>query len=173
MDYDAATDVPQTTADLLTLIEAGWQTFDQAVNRLSTTQLTQIYDVNGWSVKDHIAHVRAWEQSLLALLEGRDRNAAVGLGPADDRDIDATNALIQQQSRQQSLDEVQYALRQSHAQVVAAVERLSDADLFKPYSAYQPNATDVTDPVIGWIIGNTYEHYAEHTAWIEVLVQSA
>ena len=173
MDSDIEMNVPQTTADLLTLIDAGWQTFEQAVNRLSTEQLTQIHDQNGWSVKDHLAHVRAWEQSLLALLEGRDRNVAIGVDSAANLDIEAINALIQQQSQQQPLEEVLLTLRQSHAQVVAAVERLSDADLFKPYSAYQPTVPERSEPVIGWIIGNTYEHYAEHTEWIKALVQEA
>src|SRR5690349_18642303 len=124
MDDDAEMNVPQTTANLLTLIDAGWQTLEQAVNRMSREQLTQLHDQNGWSAKDHLAHVRAWEQSLLALLEGRDRNAALGIDSANNLDTEAKNDLIQQRSQQQPLEEVLLNLRQSHAQVVAAVERL-------------------------------------------------
>jgi hypothetical protein len=29
------------------------------------------------------------------------------------------------------------------------------------------------NPVIGWIIGNTYEHYHEHSSWIENIVVQA
>jgi hypothetical protein len=31
-------------------------------------------------VKDHLAHLAAWNLSLVALLEGRDREAALGVG---------------------------------------------------------------------------------------------
>jgi hypothetical protein len=27
------------------------------------------------------------------------------------------------------------------------------------------------EPVIGWIIGNTFEHYAEHQDWIEKMIE--
>jgi hypothetical protein len=160
---------PQTTAELLARIDESWRAFDQAVGHLSPEQRIQLRDRNGWSVKDHLAHVWAWEQSLLALLEGRDRNAAIGVPSGDDQDIDAINELIRQQRQPMSLAAVQQALHESHAAVVAAIARLSDADLFKPYAAYQPTAPEIVDPVIGWIISNTYEHYVEHTAWIQAL----
>ena len=49
---------------------------------------------------------------------------------------------------------------------------LSDEDLFKTYSYYQPDepGDDSGDPILNWIMGNTYEHYAEHQAWIEALL---
>jgi hypothetical protein len=49
---------------------------------------------------------------------------------------------------------------------MAALGKLDDADLEKPYSHYQPGDPDEKRPVVGWVAGNTYEHYAEHTNWI-------
>ena len=57
--------------------------------------------------------------------------------------------------------------RETHAQLMAALGKLSDADLQKPYSHYQPSDPEETRPVIGWVAGNTYEHYAEHIGWIK------
>lgn len=46
------------------------------------------------------------------------------------------------------------------------------ADLFRTYSYFQPDepGEDSGRPIIAWIIGNTYEHYDEHRAWIEELI---
>ena len=50
---------------------------------------------------------------------------------------------------------------------------LSDADLLKTYRHYQPDEPEENSgaPIIGWIAGNTYEHYAEHQAWVEALAR--
>jgi hypothetical protein len=53
---------------------------------------------------------------------------------------------------------------------MTALEKLSDADLQKPYSHYQPGDPDEKRPVIEWVAGNTYEHYEEHAGWIKELV---
>jgi hypothetical protein len=164
--------IPQNKAELMARIKQAWVTLEQTVGQLSNDQLTGPRDDSGWSVKDHLAHVTAWEQSLLALLEVRNRDAAVGLDVAHDEgmDVDDVNAIIFQRNRDRSLRDVLAALRQSHAQVLAALARLTDADLFKPYSHYQPDDQPLNaTPVIGWIIGNTYEHYLEHDTWIRVL----
>lgn len=51
--------------------------------------------------------------------------------------------------------------------------RLHDADLLKTYSEFQPDqpGEDSGAPIIGWIADNTYEHYAEHQAWVEALAR--
>ncbi|HEY8863584.1 MAG TPA: hypothetical protein VIO37_05380 [Candidatus Dormibacteraeota bacterium] len=41
--------------------------------------------------------------------------------------------------------------RDSHAALMAALGKLSDSDLEKPYSHFQPSAPDEKRPVIGWI----------------------
>jgi hypothetical protein len=56
---------------------------------------------------------------------------------------------------------------------LAALSRLSDADLKKPYSHYQPSDPDQKRPVLDWVGGNTYEHYAEHIAWINQLLSES
>ena len=164
---------PRTASALMARIDADWNTLSTAIGALSEPQLTTITDDNGWAVKDHLVHITAWEQSLLALIEGRDRAAAVGLDgvETDGLDTDALNALIQERGDGQSLEAVQAAFERSHAELMAALRPLSDADLQLGYSHYQPNdPPQNNDPVIGWVAGNTYEHYAEHLGWIKSLV---
>ena len=63
--------------------------------------------------------------------------------------------------------------RDSHAALMAGLGKLSDADLKQPYSHFQPGDPDEKRPVIGWVAGNTYEHYAEHIGWINQLVKES
>jgi hypothetical protein len=64
------------------------------------------------------------------------------------------------------------ALRDGQQQLLDALDGLTDADLFKTYSHYQPDepGKDSGAPILGWIAGNTYAHYAEHQGWIQALV---
>jgi len=164
--------LPRTTAELLTWIDWNWSALNQTLSELPPDQQATVRDAQGWSAKDHLVHITAWEQSLLALLQGRDRDQALGLNEAERSlpDIDAVNDVVYQRARERTLDEVLDAAQQSHQDVVAAIATLSDEDLFKPYSHYQPNDPPTDGrPVIGWIIGNSSEHYQEHNAYIRVL----
>jgi hypothetical protein len=84
-------------------------------------------------------------------------------------DFDAMNAVIQQQHRAKPLDEVLAAFRAAHKHLLEKLETMSDDDLQRPYNTYQPDPKRV-DPVINWIIGDTYAHYAEHQPWIAAIV---
>jgi hypothetical protein len=177
MDQTAAPDEaqaePQTTAELLARIDAAWSELGQALAALSHEQLTTIRDQQGWAVKDHLVHIITWEQSLLALLQGRDRHQAIGLGDVDEAEMDTDdiNAVIFQRNRDRPLEDVRAESRRSHQEVLEAVGALSDADLHKAYSHYQPEAQPYeAAPVVGWIVGNTYEHYQEHITWIRELL---
>jgi hypothetical protein len=60
--------------DLLARIDEAWTELNDCVGRLGADGLT-ITGADGWAVKDHLTHIGAWELLLLALLEGRERNA--------------------------------------------------------------------------------------------------
>ncbi|MHB8613873.1 MAG: ClbS/DfsB family four-helix bundle protein [Candidatus Dormibacteraceae bacterium] len=153
-------------------IELSWTELADLVNQIQDAgDLTRV-GADGWTVKDHIAHVGAWERSLLALIRREDRAAAVGL-PEPPEGTDAINEEIRRLHAKDTPDEAVAYFRDSHAQVVAALGELTDADLQKPYSAFQPSDPEEKRPVIGWVTGNTYEHYAEHIAWINQLLSES
>ncbi len=89
---DQAQAEPRTTAALLDRIQAAWSELEQTVATLSEAQLTTELDAQGWSAKDHLVHITTWEQSLLALLQGRDRRQAIGLEGGEHGEIDDVNA---------------------------------------------------------------------------------
>jgi hypothetical protein len=153
-------------------IEAGWNKLVELVNQVEDAAGLNKVGADGWTVKDHLAHVAAWEHSLLALLEGRDRSGAMGLNePLEE--IDSINEAIRKLHATDTADEALGYFRDSHAQLMAAIGKLNDADLEKPYSNYQANEPDEKRPVVGWVAGNTYEHYAEHIDWINQLINES
>jgi uncharacterized damage-inducible protein DinB len=148
-------------------IEASWNQLVELVNQVQDAGGLTRVGADGWTVKDHLAHVAAWEHSLLALIEGRDRPSAMGLTePLEE--LDPVNEAVRKLHESDTPEEALGYFRDSHMQLMDALDKLSDADLQEPYSHYQP-ATDPEErrPVIGWVGGNTYEHYAEHIGWIK------
>jgi len=125
---------------------------------------------DGWAVKDHLIHLGAWELSLLGLLEGRDRVAAMGV-PGVEREQEAINNAVWELHRGKTPEEAVAFFAGTHAQLTAALDKLSYEELQLPYSHYQTNSEGVSvdRPVIGWVAGNTYEHYEEHIPWITSL----
>jgi len=151
-----------TKERLMERIEGGWAELDQL-----QASLGGMPDVGpeeaGWSLKDHLAHIAAWELSLIALLTGGDRAAAVGV-PADASETDTINAVIHERLRRLTAAEVCALLRGTRAQLRNTLAPLTDADLALPYSHYQPRSEGEhsDQPVIGWILGNTVDHVREH-----------
>lgn len=153
-------------------IEASWNQLVELVNQVQDAGGLMEVGADGWAVKDHLAHVAAWEHSLLALIEGRDRPSGMGLTePLEE--IDAVNEAIRKLHAGDTPVEALGYFRDSHVQLTAALENMSDDDLQKPYSHYQPADPDEKRPVVTWVGGNTYEHYAEHIEWINQLLSES
>jgi uncharacterized damage-inducible protein DinB len=153
-------------------IEAAWSELVSLVNQLEEAGGLSQIGADGWTIKDHVAHIAAWEHSLLALIEGQDRESAIGLSKAVEG-IDNENEAIRKLHETDTADEALGYFRDSHSRLVAALGKLSDADLQKPYSHYQPSDPDEKRPVVGWVAGDTYEHYAEHIDWINQLLSES
>ena len=160
------------TKKLIERIEASWNELFYWVMKLGPDRL-MLAAPDGWAVKDHLAHVAAWEHSLLGLIEGRDRLSAMGVYEPLGTDTDAINAAIQKLHASETPERVLKYFRDSHASLMAVLGKSSEADLQKPYGHFQPGDPDEKRPVIGWVAGNTYEHYAEHINWINHLVKES
>lgn len=163
-----------TKANLTMLIERGWAALNTALDRLTPPQLS-IKDAQGWTVKDHVAHMTAWERSVVFMLQGKGRHEGLGVDEAlyERDDVDAINAAVQQQHATLSFADAQNQLRDVHGQMMALLDGLSDADLQQPYRHYLPDEPGDGDgsKVIEVIYGNTAGHFEEHQAWIEALVK--
>jgi len=163
---------PKTTAELLSLVDHAWDALERTVARLGPAQLTDVRDPAGWAVKDHLMHVAAWEDALLARLTGRPIYEALGLDVATlGTDENAENAAIFEQHRHRPLAEVLEAARASHRATRAKLATLSDRAVGGVVADVVPPGVDRDEsPAAAWIAGNTWEHYAAHLSWIRELV---
>jgi len=124
---------------------------------------------DGWSVKVHIAHIAAWEASTVALLRGQHRGDPMGV--ARDlwagHELEAINGDIARRAASRDWTAVERDAVAAHTELIDLVASMTQEELDRPYSDYAPddppyNAT----PVIAWVNGNTWDHYAEHVGWI-------
>jgi len=157
---------PQQKADLLQRIGSSRAALDQTVGQLSERQLATPGPDGGWAVKDHLAHLAAWEHKLLAMIHGQPGYVGLQVDAAiyEHSNIDELNAILHQRFKTLSPTEALAESRQSYEQLMATVEQLSAADLSAPYA---PNDSDDDRRIIDGIIDNTYDHYDEHRAAIE------
>jgi hypothetical protein len=155
-------------------IEKSWQQLDALVESLGPHGLTMT-GADGWAVKDHLVHLAAWEHSLIALLEGMDRRNAMGVA-GEAEDTDSINAAVWSLHQAKTPEQALAYFHDTHAVLMKLLGKMSDADLQLSYNHYQPNDPRNTDddrPVRDWVAGNTYEHYAEHTEWINHVIKDS
>jgi hypothetical protein len=142
-------------AQLLDEMNKSYAALEALLAPLSEEQMTTP-GVNGtWSVKDNLAHIVVWQRHELA----RQRAIREGVEPPDewpDLSVDESNERIYQENKARPLTEVLAALRDSHQQLVATVEAMSNEDLNQPVPWSNERSR------WEYIAGNTYEHYQEH-----------
>lgn len=152
-------------------VERAWASLGGAVEDLDD-DLLLVTGPEGWSVKDHMAHVAAWQLSLAALLDRRDRHRALGVAGTGPTDFDAKNAILHRRLAGLVPDEVRALLRGSHELVLRALYGLGDDDLNLPYADFQPSdpRPDRDQPVVGWVGGMAIGHVEEHVGYIQALL---
>ena len=159
--------------ELITHISHSWDALEAALERLSDEQMTVPQDAAGWTVKDHLVHLKAWERSVVFFLQGQPRHGALGIDEAiyGRVPIDEMNAAIYQHTKNLSLDEALTQFQEVHRQLIDLLQPLTDADLQKPYHAYLPDEPGEGEArlALDVIYNNTANHFAEHQAWIEAL----
>jgi uncharacterized protein (TIGR03083 family) len=159
-------------ANLLQRLEQGWDKLQAYLATLTPEQLTEPTDAAGWTVKDHITHLAAWEDGVCKLLQKQPFRVAVDIDQATwGHGEDAENEIIRQRYRGWSMNEVRQHFQRVHARLLAQINAMTDDDLRLAYKEYDMETTQNV-PIMEKIIGNSFGHYAEHIPWIEALVKS-
>ena len=161
-----------TKADVIARVTEAWPTLVAAIGGADEAALTAI-GPDGWSVKDHLAHLEGWERYLLALLERRSPSQAIGVdlatlcATADD----PLNELLIAPTKAHPLARVLAELRHTHERLLAVVAALPEGDLDRRAADYQPDElADDPDSIAGWITHICDEHLREHVGWIQRLL---
>jgi hypothetical protein len=169
-------DIPprdQTKTELMRRNQRAYDELVSLIDPLEDDQLSQI-GPSGWAIKHHLAHLAAWQMGITALLQGRSRPAAMGMGDADDqgKDTDQINEIIYNKHAGISADQAKEKLRDAHEAMKRQIESMSNEDLFTPYKNFlQADGDGSEDPVLYWIVGNAYGHYDEHIEWIRQIME--
>lgn len=147
-----------TKPDLLAAMRRERVALDELLAALDDAAMAAVTRDDGWTAKDVLAHLTAWEQRVLAWLDrwratGRPERPEPGVTFAEG---DALNVRDYEAAKGKPLADVRSEAGVSFAAVVRAVETLSEDEL-----AVRPDAPD--GPSWAWIVGaNTHQHYDEH-----------
>jgi hypothetical protein len=164
-----------TKADLIEGINRAWSNLEETIAGSDEEALTTPGG-DGWSVKDHLAHIESWERYLLALLERRSPSTAIGIDLDTYRSTedDALNELLIEPAKMQPLSQVLADLRRTHDRLLAAIAALPEGDLERLAADYQPEElADDTDSIAVWIAHICDEHLRDHVNWIRHLTGSS
>ena len=152
-----------TKDELLANIKRDRARLDEIVRRLDAATMVDPRLDGGWSVKDVLAHITAWEQFCLEwVLTGK--GAEPALTPEQ---IEAFNAKTYAENRDRPLTDVATASGRSSAEMLAAVEALTQEELSAPPAWANRTRLDRIISV------NADEHYREHSDQIEAWLRGA
>jgi hypothetical protein len=159
---------PESKTELLERMRAGREEWDALIAQIPDSARTEPALAGGWSVKDLIAHVAAFENWTAAQI----RAANEGRAPTDRElygveeitvdpegwDLDRENAAIHARYKETPLSQVMTFSRQAFADLVAAVEGVAEEDFVKTCAqAWTGDAT-----LLQIIPGQCYAHYEQH-----------
>lgn len=165
---------PRNKAELELQIDQSWSQLEGVIDGLSEAQLTEPRDGAGWSVKDHLAHIAAWERSMVYLLQSQPRHEGLGVEESVylHGGTDEINAAIQEASSDLPLGDVQTLVQATHEQLSTLVAAMSDQDLQRTYSHFLPDEPDQDDgrPIVARISRATNRHFDNHRRQIENIV---
>jgi hypothetical protein len=139
-----------TTEELLQKEDAAWSAFVDAFGSVPEDRRSDEGVVPGWSVHDLVWHCGFWVGYVADVL----RKVARGEQTEDSQDWDAFNAVVIQDGRGMSWDEIIVRSEQNRVQCREALEALPT----------------LTDEAVDEFTGETFEHYEEHAAEIRAFI---
>ncbi len=157
--------LPRDKKDLLDRIENEWLALMHTIEELTPEQMSTPM-AGGWAPKDNLAHLAAWERFMVHYhLQAKPPHEVLDLTAESFENLDETaiNAIIYERNRHRPAADVVADLRRSHALVLETLNAMSFDDLMRPHFPDDPEKR----PLVGWVIGNTYDHYREHRQNIE------
>ncbi len=161
--------LPATIDDLVSRMDQSRAAFAAVIDGLSAAQLAAPLTAGGWSATDHMAHIAVWMEGIRAALDGTSRWAAMGAdGPPGQAGFDALNERLRASHAAKAPAEVRAWLDATHARTLARLRSMTIAELQLPYRHYQPGEVrdDAEEPILNWVVGDTFAHYDEHGGWI-------
>jgi hypothetical protein len=151
-------------ASIFNQMRTNYAALEEILAPLDKTQMTTKGVIDGWSIKDMLAHISSWHHRLLTWLDAAIRNVEPAIsGPDSVEEMDALNAQFYQENKSRPLDEVLTEFRTTHQQIMDIIQVMREEDLISP----QRFAWTQGSPLWQLVAGDTYEHYQEHRKQIQ------
>ena len=135
---------------------AEWQVL---ISPLDDAQMVQARVIEGWSLKDIIAHITWYEREMVQVLQNK---TLVG-SELWDLPTDERNQVIFEANQNRALNDIREEAQQVYGHLVELLEGLEEEDLHDPSRFDQMPKDWQPWEVIG---SNTYEHYPDHVAQV-------
>ncbi len=150
---------------LLADIDEEWAHVERICAGLTEGELVAPGADGGWSVKDTLCHISAWEKYLLDRL-GYALTGQKPLYPAMSNwdDVNRFNAQVYAENKDRPLNSVIIEFHNLYRGVMTVLESLDEAQLSMPYSYDFP---DDHLSLLLLIRANTCDHYREHCTNLE------
>jgi uncharacterized protein (TIGR03083 family) len=145
-------------AELLEQMRAGRQRLDAALARVADDRWTTPELAGQWSIKDLLAHLGWWEEWIVGVYATLLRGEAPYARPLDKKAVDDLNAQALAKSHDRPLAEVRRREEEAYRNLLSAVEKAPEADLFAPGRFAWLQGETLAE----WIVNNAYGHYDEH-----------
>jgi hypothetical protein len=153
-------------SELLDAIRSERERLEETLARLDKDQMTQPGVEGGWSVKDILAHITAWEK-LMTRWVGQALRGDVPELPGRDEIVDQWNQRIYQENKDRPLAEVLEEFKRSYQDALRTTETTLEEDLMDPERFEWLKGA----PLWRVVAANTWWHYKEHNestqAWLE------
>ena len=163
--------VPTNKAELLAYTEGRWQAVVRLTDALTDSEWTSPTDAAGWSVKDHVAHFVTWVRAEIALLQhGTPLPQSQGIPDAlwSTGDFDQMNALVRQQSLNDSPAVVRTERDRVFRKLMEVVGTYSDADLERPATEF--GLEEPGKSLLAVLLEYHGDHFEEHRGYIENII---
>lgn len=154
-----------TREEILEKISLHRKALEHTLGRIPRERYLSPVFVEGWTIKDLIAHIAAWEQRMIAWIA----QAAEGVLPdipGTDQAVAAINEQLYKEYKDLPLKKVLEDFSRSFQQVVSLVEETGDDVLF-----FENYIEGRERPYWITVAANTWWHYQEHekdlSHWID------
>lgn len=151
---------PQNKAELITQIAHSRSELVELLDGITEIDKCQAKTCGEWSIKDVMAHITFWEQSVMrwyrnGLISADENSPAPGFGWDQ---VDQLNQSVYEEHQADPLKAVQVAFDRSFAEVSIFINSLGETGLFEEHQ-YAWLGDFV---LIDLVLNNTVDHYREH-----------
>jgi len=153
--------------ELMGALEDERERFLDVIDNLSDEVLEKPGVMEGWSIKDLLAHLTMWEAELIKLLWQAKQGQKPSSAHFSHTAVDELNARWKKEMQDRSIERIIADFHSVRNQTIRRVEAFSDKDLndAKRY-AWLGN-----HPLWEWIAADSFQHEAEHReqiiAWLK------